>query len=105
MTTAGSWKGSSTGIGPWRDLPREEFGAWRTVWKRHRRYAADGTWDRVLAKILSEADAAREGRLGCLGGRHDCQGTPARDEHDATRAGHGGLGRTTTIRCPLTVNR
>ena len=46
-----------TGI-PWRDLPREEFGAWQTAWKRHRRYAADGTWDRVLARLLAEADAA-----------------------------------------------
>lgn len=46
-----------TGI-PWRDLPREEFGPWKTVWKRHRRYAGDGTWDRVLARLLGEADAA-----------------------------------------------
>ncbi len=46
-----------TGI-PWRDLPREEYGPWQTVWKRHRRYAADGTWDQVLARILAEADAA-----------------------------------------------
>lgn len=46
-----------TGI-PWRDLPRETFGPWQTVWKRHRRYAADGTWDRVLASVLAEADAA-----------------------------------------------
>lgn len=46
-----------TGI-PWRDLPRDEFGPWQTVWKRHRRYAGDGTWDRVLARILAEADAA-----------------------------------------------
>lgn len=46
-----------TGI-PWRDLPREVFGPWQTVWKRHRRYAADGTWDRVLGQILAEADAA-----------------------------------------------
>lgn len=45
-----------TGI-PWRDLPREEFGPWQTVWKRHRRYAADGTWDRVLDRLLAEADA------------------------------------------------
>ena len=45
-----------TGI-PWRDLPREEYGPWQTVWKRHRRYAEDGTWDRVLAQILAEADA------------------------------------------------
>lgn len=46
-----------TGI-PWRDLPREPFGPWQTVWKRHRRYASDGTWDRVLTQILAEADAA-----------------------------------------------
>lgn len=49
-----------TGI-PWRDLPREEFGPWQTVWKRHRRYAGDGTWDRVLQQLLSQADA--EGRV------------------------------------------
>lgn len=48
-----------TGI-PWRDLPREYFGPWQTVWKRHRRYAADGTWDNVLAALLAEADAAGE---------------------------------------------
>ena len=47
-----------TGI-PWRDLP-ERFGPWQTVWKRHRRYAADGTWDRVFAQILAEADAMGE---------------------------------------------
>ena len=41
---------------PWRDLP-EQFGPWQTVWKRHRRYAGDGTWDRVLAR-LTDADAA-----------------------------------------------
>jgi transposase len=40
-----------------RDLPAE-FGAWQTVWKRHRRYASDGTWDRIHAKLLAEADAA-----------------------------------------------
>jgi transposase len=42
----------------WRDLPREVFGPWQTVWKRHRRYAGDGTWDRVLAVVLAQADAA-----------------------------------------------
>ena len=35
-----------TGI-PWRDLPREQFGPWQTVWKRHRRYAGDGTWGQI----------------------------------------------------------
>jgi transposase len=49
-----------TGIA-WRDLSRE-FGPWQTVWKRHRRLAGDGTWDKVHAALLSEADVA--GRLG-----------------------------------------
>ncbi|MFZ2273557.1 transposase, partial [Corynebacterium variabile] len=45
-----------TGI-PWRDLP-EYFGPWQTVWKRHRRYTVDGTWDRILQSLLADADAA-----------------------------------------------
>lgn len=45
-----------TGVA-WRDVP-SEFGPWQTVWKRHRRLAGDGTWDRVLAVLLSQADAA-----------------------------------------------
>ena len=45
-----------TGI-PWRDLPREYYGPWKTVWKRHRRYARNGTWDTVLARLLAQADA------------------------------------------------
>ena len=44
-----------TGI-PWRDLPRDQFGPWQTVWKRHRRYARSGTWDRVLTQLLAKAD-------------------------------------------------
>ena len=38
-------------------MPREHFGPRQTIWKRHRRYAADGTWDRVLAGLLAQADA------------------------------------------------
>jgi transposase len=45
-----------TGVA-WRDLP-EEFGPWQTVWKRHRRFSLDGTWDRLLTRLLAEADAA-----------------------------------------------
>lgn len=44
-----------TGIA-WRDLP-DEFGPWQTVWKRHRRYVRDGTWDKVFATLLAHADA------------------------------------------------
>ena len=42
---------------PWRDLPAE-FGPWQTVWKRHNRFAKDGTWDRVLTALQAQADAA-----------------------------------------------
>jgi transposase len=47
-----------TGV-PWRDLPRE-FGAWQTVHRRHQRWSADGTWDRVLAELQADAEAAGE---------------------------------------------
>lgn len=40
----------------WRDLP-SSFGPWQTVWKRHRRFSNDGTWDRIHARLMSQADA------------------------------------------------
>ncbi|MDX2561212.1 IS5 family transposase [Streptomyces sp. TX20-6-3] len=45
-----------TGI-PWRDLP-ERFGGWKTVYERHRRWSADGTWDRILRAVQADADLA-----------------------------------------------
>ena len=45
-----------TGIA-WRDLPAS-FGPWQTVWKRHHRFSTDGTWDKIHARLLAEADAA-----------------------------------------------
>ena len=42
---------------PWREVPRE-FGAWQTLWKRHRRYSGDGIWDQVLAALLTSSEAA-----------------------------------------------
>jgi transposase len=47
-----------TGIA-WRDLPAS-FGPWQTVWKRHKRFSTDGTWDKIHARLLAEADAAGE---------------------------------------------
>jgi transposase len=41
----------------WRDLA-EVFGPWQTVWTWHRRMAADGAWDEVLAALIAQADAA-----------------------------------------------
>jgi transposase len=40
----------------WRHMPAE-FGPWQTVWKRHRRYSGDCTWDKILATLLAAADA------------------------------------------------
>jgi transposase len=36
----------------WRDVP-EVFGPWQTIWTWHRRLGEDGTWDAVLAQLLS----------------------------------------------------
>lgn len=41
----------------WRDVP-EVFGPWQTIWTWHRRLAGDGTWDRILQRLLTHADAA-----------------------------------------------
>ena len=47
-----------TGVA-WRDLPAR-FGPWQTAWKRHHRFATDGTWDRLLAAVQADADSAGE---------------------------------------------
>lgn len=43
----------------WRDLP-EVFGPWQTVWKRHKRFSTDGTWDAIHAELVAQADAVGE---------------------------------------------
>ncbi|MCQ8774812.1 IS5 family transposase [Streptomyces telluris] len=48
-----------TGI-PWRDIPAR-FGNWKTVHDRHRRWSADGTWEKILRSVQADADA--EGRI------------------------------------------
>jgi len=35
---------------PWRDLPAE-FGAWQSVWERHRRWSADGTYELMFTAV------------------------------------------------------
>lgn len=35
---------------PWRDLPTE-FGAWQSVWERHRRWSTDGTYVKMFAAV------------------------------------------------------
>lgn len=40
---------------PWRDLPGE-YGNWKTVYNRHRRWSADGSWVRILDELRRGAD-------------------------------------------------
>lgn len=42
---------------PWRDLP-ERFGPWKTVYSRFRRWQRAGVWERALAALLAQGDAA-----------------------------------------------
>jgi transposase len=51
-----------TGL-PWTDLPAE-FGSWKGVHNRLRKWAADGTWQKVLTALLAQTDA--EGDLDWL---------------------------------------
>ncbi len=103
-TIAGSSRESCTDIDAgiaWRDLPREHFGPWQTVWKRHRRYDADGTLDRVL----SEADAA-----GDIGWNISIDGTINRAHQQASNTTRpdqdtGGLRRITRICAIRIVNQ
>jgi transposase len=42
---------------PWRDLP-PLYGHWKTVYHRHRRWSADGTWEQILHGLRRDADAS-----------------------------------------------
>ena len=50
---------------PWRDLP-EAFGKWGTVWKRFRRWALKGVFERIFAVLAEDPDfedAAIDGKI------------------------------------------
>ena len=42
---------------PWRDLPTA-YGRWKTVYNRHLRWSADGTWARVLSELRRGCELA-----------------------------------------------
>lgn len=62
----------------WRDLP-EVFGPWQTVWTWHRRLSADGTWEKILAKLTAAADAE-----GLIDWKVSVDSTAARAHQHAT---------------------
>lgn len=45
---------------PWRDPP-ERYGTWPTVYERHRRWSAGGTWDRIVQASRADAASTRTG--------------------------------------------
>ncbi|WP_307840625.1 IS5 family transposase [Streptomyces sp. G44] len=65
-----------TGI-PWRDLP-ERYGSWKTIYERHRRWSADGTWGRLLQAVQADADLAGRIDWGMVGVDSTSCGPPAR---------------------------
>lgn len=46
---------------PWRDLP-ERYGPWQTVYDRFNRWRKDGTWARIVTRLLRHLE--RRGRIG-----------------------------------------
>jgi transposase len=58
------------------------------LWKRHRRYSGDGTWDQVLAELLADADSG-----GLVDWALSVDSTVIRaHQHAATLARHTGGG-------------
>lgn len=55
---------------PWRDLP-QLYGNWKSVYGRHRRWSADGTWARPRGPLNREDSDGREaiGRSAAAGPR------------------------------------
>jgi transposase len=66
---------------PWRDLP-SEYGPWQTVATRFYRWVNAGVWDRILATLQQQGDAA--GKLDWS--QHYVDGTVVRAHQHAAGA-------------------
>jgi transposase len=44
---------------PWRDLP-QRYGPWKTAHERLRVWTADGTWERIMAEVVTKDDSIGE---------------------------------------------
>ena len=89
MTTGGRWKGIAwrfrTGS-PRRDLPAE-FGAYQSVWERHRRWSTDGTYGKLFAAVKANACAEDRELMGTISVLH---------QHPRPSARRGAPASTTT---------
>lgn len=66
---------------PWRDLPAS-YGCWKTIYNRHRRWSADGTWVRVLAELQRGCDLTEQRWVVAI------DSTVVRAHHHAAGARH-----------------
>jgi hypothetical protein len=66
---------------PWRDLPAS-YGCWKTVYNRHRRWSADGTWAGVLAELQRGCDTVEDRWVVAI------DSTVVRAHHHAAGARH-----------------
>jgi transposase len=66
---------------PWRDVPAA-YGRWKTVYNRHRRWSADGTWARVLHELRRGCDVGEDRWVVAV------DSTVVRAHHDAAGARH-----------------
>jgi transposase len=41
---------------PWRDMP-ERYGPWKTAHERLRTWTRDGTWERIMAEVVTKDDS------------------------------------------------
>jgi transposase len=96
----------------WRDLPRQTYGPWQTVYERFNRWSKDGTWNRLLEALHVRLDAAGkiDWDLFCIdgssirasraaAGASPTDGTPAEPEDHALGRSRGGYGSKIHLVC------
>jgi transposase len=102
----------------WRDLP-DRYGPWSTVHSRFRRWTRGGLWDRILAALQRELDAAGPDRPAAVvhrrlarpgaSGRRPAAACRARGENGppasrpTTRWGAAAAGSPPSCTSPLTA--